>query len=248
MPLRDHFRGSVSKYTSWEAIHGGFPMVIVQFLTGKLPPGYYVEPRVHPGSFEVDVAFHEGEKYREPSRQKMPRRGNGGTAVLDWVPSKPSLKLNVDLTDFDEYEVLVYKREAEFERRLVAAIEIVSPSNKDRPESRRQFASKCAALLGKGVSVTIVDFVTSLKKNLYRELLKFIGHPPSGASPILYTATCRHNTNPSEKGLETWESTLELGKPLPIIPLWLSHQTAIPLDLEQPYEQMCGVFGLQHFD
>jgi hypothetical protein len=35
----------------------------------------------------------------------------------------------------------------------VAAIEIVSPANKDRPEHRRKFVAKCAALLQQGVSV-----------------------------------------------------------------------------------------------
>ena len=41
--------------------------------------------------------------------------------------------------------------DTEYGRRLVAAIEIVSPSNKDRRESRRAFVAKVAALLQKGV-------------------------------------------------------------------------------------------------
>ena len=50
-----------------------------------------------------------------------------------------------ELADADEYEVRVY--DVERGRRLVAAVEIVSPANKDRPESRAQFVAKCAALL-----------------------------------------------------------------------------------------------------
>lgn len=43
----------------------------------------------------------------------------------------------------------------------MAAIEIVSPANKDRPEHRHAFVAKCAALLQNQVSVTIVDLVTT---------------------------------------------------------------------------------------
>ena len=60
-------------------------------------------------------------------------------------------------------------------RQLVAAIELVSPANKDRPESRSAFVGKCAALLQRGVAVSIVDLVTVRQFNLYAELLSEIG-------------------------------------------------------------------------
>jgi hypothetical protein len=41
--------------------------------------------------------------------------------------------------------VRIYDDEAN--RTLVAAVELVSPSNKDRPASREAFATKCAAYL-----------------------------------------------------------------------------------------------------
>jgi len=62
----------------------------------------------------------------------------------------------------------------------VAAIELVSPGNKDRPEKRNAFVSKCAALLQKGVAVCIVDVVTTRQFNLYAELLQFLGQSDPG--------------------------------------------------------------------
>ena len=47
-----------------------------------------------------------------------------------------------------EYAVRVF--DAKRGRQLVAAIEIVSPANKDRAEHRNAFVGKCAALLQKG--------------------------------------------------------------------------------------------------
>ena len=79
-------------------------------------------------------------------------------------------------------------------RRLVAAIEIVSPSNKDRPESRRAFVAKVAALLQHDVSVSLVDIVTIRQFNLYADLLELIGRsdPMFGAEPpALYAVTTR---------------------------------------------------------
>ena len=47
MPLRDHFRPPVSKRSSWEGFHGGWPMRIVEELAARLPDGFVAEPRVH---------------------------------------------------------------------------------------------------------------------------------------------------------------------------------------------------------
>ena len=71
----------------------------------------------------------------------------GGVAVATWAPPKPTLTLETELPDQDEYEVRIY--DERHGRRLVAAIELISPANKDRPESRRAFVGKVAAdLLG----------------------------------------------------------------------------------------------------
>ncbi|HQU44024.1 MAG TPA: hypothetical protein PK867_14490 [Pirellulales bacterium] len=94
-----------------------------------------------------------------------------------------------DLPAADVYEVLVYDRRRH--ARLVAAVEIVSPANKDRPESRRAFVAKCARLLRERVSVAIVDIVTTRTPNLYAELLDFLGtsDPRLGSEP-LYASAC----------------------------------------------------------
>lgn len=39
--------------------------------------------------------------------------------------------------------------------------------------------------------------------------------------------------------MEAWEHELTLGQPLPTLPLWLAENLAIPLDLEESYEDTC---------
>src|SRR5207302_8562537 len=116
----------------------------------------------------------------------------GGVATAVWAPPRPTLTVVTDLPTQDVYEVLVYDEQRHC--RLVAAVEIVSPANKDRPEHRRAFISKCAGLLRERVSVVIVDVVTTRTQNLYVELLDLIGQSDPSLSrepPPLYTAASR---------------------------------------------------------
>jgi hypothetical protein len=39
--------------------------------------------------------------------------------------------------------------------------------------------------------------------------------------------------------LEAWHHPLQLGQPLPALPLWLAEDFAVPLELEASYEQTC---------
>ena len=133
MPLRDHFRPPLDNLTSWEGFHGQWPAVIVQHLRKRLPAGYVAEP-------SVDL-LRSSRRAKETAgwRQRSGHR------------PRPTVAVETTLPDYDEYEVRIY--DATRRRHLVAAIEIVSPANKDRPEHRNIFVAKCAALLQKGVAV-----------------------------------------------------------------------------------------------
>jgi hypothetical protein len=213
-------------------------MVIVQQLRKQLPAGYVAEPRVHLGPcVEIDVATFA----KDSAPFSGSPEGNGGVATAVWAPAQPSLAVETTLPDYEEYEVRVY--DATRGRRLVAAIEIVSPANKDRPEHRNVFVAKCAVLLQKGVAVSIIDLVTVRQFNLYVELLALIGHadptlgePPPGLSAV----SCRWVERGKRTILEAWSHGLALGQPMPTLPLWLSAERAVPLDLERSYEQACS--------
>lgn len=151
-----------------------------------------------------------------------------------------TVTVETTLPDFDEFEVRIY--DATRNRHLVAAIELVSPANKDRLDKRNLFVARCAALLEKGVAVSLVDLVTVRQFNLYAQLLALIGHedPTLGAKPAhIYAASCRW-VKKKQALLQLWSHTLSLGQPLPTLPLWLSEDLAVPLNLEQSYEQTCG--------
>jgi hypothetical protein len=245
MPLRDHFRPPLDDRTSWDGFHGQWPSMIVLALSRRLPRRYVAAPHVHLGSaIEIDVATYEGEEMDFPS-SGSPDDGGGGVAVAVWAPPRPTLAVATDLGDPAEYEVRVY--DTRRGRRLVAAVEIVSPANKDLPEHRRAFVAKCAALLQERVCVAIVDLVTIRSSNLYADLMEFIGQadPSMGEGPPpLYAVACRFSKEKEARMLETWAHPLALGQALPTLPLWVAPDLAVPLELEASYEETCRVLRI----
>jgi hypothetical protein len=237
MPLRDHFRPPVSARHSWEGFHAAWPTMLVQRLQPTLPTGFSAEPRVPLGAyFEIDVGgFERGD-------DPPPGTTDGGTTL---VAPAPTLTVDVDLGEQYEYEVLVFDQARD--RTLVAAVEFVSPANKDRAEHRTAFVTKCAALLQKGVCVAIVDPVTVRRANLYLELLALFGRddPAFGPSPpTTYAVTCRSRSVGRRSRLDNWAHALVLGQPLPGLPLWLTPDTQVTLDLEGSYEDTCRLLRI----
>jgi len=245
MPLRDHFRPPLDDRFSWDGLHGQWPAMIVLALSRKLPSRFIAFPSVHLGSsIEVDVATFEQDEGDSPASGGEGESG-GGVATALWAPPRPTLAVATDLPYMDEYEVRIY--DARRRRRLVAAVEIVSPSNKDRPEHRRAFVAKCATLLRDHVCVAIVDLVTTRASNLYRDLMDLVGQTdPSldDGPPPLYAVACRWARNEDAWLLETWAHPLELGRPLPTLPLWLADNFAVPLELEETYQETCRILRI----
>jgi len=245
MPLRDHFRSPLDDLRHWEGFHATWPVMIVANLRRKLPRRYFAEPRVHSGaSVEIDVATFENEDQGALAVGEGNSNG-GGIATAVWAPPQPTLAAVTDLPAQDVYEVRVYDEKRHC--RLVAAVEIVSPANKDRPENRSAFVSKCAGLLREHVSVVIVDLVTTRTQNLYADLLDLVGLSDPGLGlqpPPLYSAACRVTKRANDWLLESWAQSLEVGQPLPTVPLWLTDDFALPLELEDSYEQSCSILNI----
>jgi hypothetical protein len=230
MPLRDHFHTTSTRY-NWQALHGFWPSTIINALNRVMPDDFVAQPTVNLGTgMEIDIGTLER---LEPAGWDDPRETN-----LQWSPSTPAVLLEAEMPVPAEYEVRIYDRHDEF--KLVAAIELVSPSNKDRPESRQTFVNKCETLLKKDVCVLIVDLVTTRSGNLYGELLDELDAPHTAVSDAeTYTVTCRGRRKGTRWRLEAWEYTITLGEKLPTLPVCLSPELTIPLDLEATYEEAC---------
>lgn len=237
MPLLDHFRPPLADRGSWDRFHGQWPAMMVIALDRLLPRRYAAGPGIHLGSaLEVGVGTYDREDIGPVGA--VGSSNGGGIATAVWAPPLPTLAVATDPPGQDTYEVRVYDEESG--QRLVAAVEIVSPANKDRPDHRRAFIAKCAALLQEGVCVAIVDIVTTRTSNLYRELMEFLGQSECAfpeEAPALYAVALRWSPRADRWWLQTWVHPLSPGGALPTLPLWLAADLAVPLELEATYEE-----------
>jgi hypothetical protein len=235
MPLLDHFHPPLHGPRRWEGFHHAWATVIAQHLNQQvLPPGYFAEPEISVGpELEVDVATLE--------LSSSTSRGNGTTTAA-WSPPRPALAVKADFSRLDTYEIRVYQELGGAQLR--AAIELISPANKDRAGSRRTFAAKCAGYLQHGIAVVIVDIVTSRAANLHQELFATLEVKSRRAgwrsSTGLYAVAYRAVTARKAPRIEAWPEPLALGKILPVMPLWLTLDLCVPVRLEESYLATCN--------
>jgi hypothetical protein len=224
----------LSRTHPWRGFHSAWAAAIARHLNQEiLPPGYYAIPNVDlDGPVEIDVAAVRD------------RQAEAGTAADEslplWTPPQPTLTVDLDFPPLELVEVQVFYDEDS--PQLQAAIELVSPRNKDRPESRRVFTTKCLSYLHAGSNLVVVDVVSSRRANFHAEILRLLelNGPAAWQSPTdLYAVAYRAAAAEQRRQLQAWPEALTLGGPLPRSPLWLGVDICVPLDLEATYQMTC---------
>lgn len=237
MPLLDHFHPPLSNERRWESFHSSWATRLADALTERwLPPNYIAEEHAHLGpSVEIDVGAFE--------RETTTTSAEGGGTVTTvgpkvWTP--PAADGSTAAVFPDTFEVRVLCTDTG--PKLVAAIELICPGNKDRASERRAFAIKCASYLYQGISVIIVDIVTNRRANLHNEILELMDGVDSLRLPSesnLYAVAYRPLRRGNEDGIDVWRSPLALGRALPTLPLGLRADLVIPVDFEETYAEAC---------
>jgi hypothetical protein len=233
MPLLDHFNPPLNRTHPWRSFHSAWAVAMARLLNGGLlPDGYYAVPLVdRDGPIEIDVATLRETGANPPL--------SGGTAPAAWSPPAPGLAVDVDLPGVDGVEVQVFADDGD--PRLTAAVELLSPRNKDRVQARQAFAVKCVGYLQQGSSLVVIDTVTTRRADLNAAILSLLGIDadgalPTGLSAVSYLAVGREG---EAQRLQLWPAPLALGQPLPTLPLWIAPDFSVPLDLDASYRAAC---------
>jgi hypothetical protein len=237
MPLLDHFHPPLSAARRWESFHSSWATKLADALTERwLPPNYIAEEHAHLGpSVEIDVGTFEQQA------AATGQQGGGTVATVDprvWAP--PAADGVFPSVFPDTFEVRILSTDTG--PKLVAAIELIGPGNKDRPAERRAFAAKCASYLYQGVSVIIVDIVTNRRANLHNEVLRVMEAgdvlqlPPESN---LYAVAYRPLQRGKGDEIDLWRFPLALDQALPTLPLGLRADLVIPVDFEATCAEAC---------
>lgn len=223
--LLDHFHPPVSELRGWEGFHHSWAVAVADHLNRQLAPPWHAEPHLRFG-LEIDVAG----LHREVAEPLA-----GFPPPMQYEPDPPQLTVPLpELTDSLEVEIL----RVEGGREVVAAIEFVSPANKDRPDRRQAFVAKCESLLSRGIGVVVVDVVTERRANLHVELMQRLGgssHEVGG----LYAASYHPIERDAQASLDVWFEPLSVGEVLPDLPLFLRDGPCLKVALQQTYNRVC---------
>ena len=137
-----------------------------------------------------------------------------------WAPGRP------------EMAVHVYRQ-----GQLVAAGELVSPRNKDRPSSREFYRNRYLGYLWSGIHLMLVDvhrrpvgfsFVEAMAEELQCQL-------PVGPPPHAVSWNVGGSTPEGGRFLDGWYRPLTVGVSLPALPLVLAGGQSLLIDLDQTY-------------
>ena len=256
MPLLDHFHPPLYPVRSWQSFHALWAGSMADVLNRSLPAGYFAEVQTRTGGgsrFEADVVTSallarpgtSEDANGGPGADSGGGAGGGAVATLAapadaYAPPAPAMIMPAVFPD--DIEVRVYSDGMGGGMTLVGVVELVSPANKDRPETRTGFAAKCAAYLQRGVNLLLVDIVTSRGGNLHDELVQLLGAGEQyrlPAEPLYAVAYRTVRQRMEERGqVELWTAMLAVGEPLPRLPMPLDRGQFVPLDLEATYTEV----------
>jgi hypothetical protein len=229
MPLLDHFRPPVTDTIDWHTFHAVWAGSIADALTQTVPREFQVREHLKlGGGLEIDVATVR----RQP--------GSNGAAGAPHSAWQPPRAITAPATFPDRFEVLVFRQSGG--RHLVAAIELVSPGNKDRDDTRSAFAAKVASYLHEGVSVLVIDVVTERRANLHDEIVRLMRMPDDlrmPPDPPLYAVSYRPVLRENRPEIDVWANAFNVGDPLPTMPLRLIADYFVPVELEMSYTAAC---------
>src|SRR5262245_46821654 len=200
MPLHDW-----TDLPDWETVHAYWITELGRWLRPRLPPGYRASLGTVPALVVAPTPVHPDVSVRRHSEP------------LVAVPSQVRLEVAPDeevaLATLDPARAVYITRAGN----LVSVIELISPRNKDRPETRRATTDRLLGYLTHGIHLLFVDvhprpegfsFEEDLTSALGREQL---------VCPAPCTVSHRVGGPAPEGGLylASWRRRLSVGESLP---------------------------------
>lgn len=225
MPLHDWSKMSAGHF---HAFHTSWLIHMAEFLNdGVLPDGFHALPEQHTEGFITDVTTYEVDPV--PRRKKS--KDDGGVAVVE---PKSERRVIAKKVVYPGRHIAIHRTAVP---RVVAVIELVSNSNKDRRETVGEFAGKVADYLRMGVHVLVVDILPpsrSTPNGMHAAIWTSLDRDasvesPSESRPFLI-ASYRAERKPI-----AYINTIAVNQSLPPGPVYIDSQRFVELPLEESY-------------
>lgn len=193
-------------------------------VTGVLPANYYATIDQRFLGFIPDVAT----LHAAPA---TPGRVSAGAAALKSPRVEPTVRAGIAPEFRRGRRVEVYETEG---RRLVAAIEVVSPSNKSARDNLDAFLDKCVDFLRHGIHLVLMDVIppgTFDPHGIHAALWhRLTGETPAAPAKPLAIASYAAGTE-----VRAYVEELSPGDTLPDTPLFLDEYGCVEVPNEAAY-------------
>lgn len=227
MPLHDW-----TDERGWDSVHPLWLTYLLEYVQKRLPKGYKAFLGSVP-SLSVDSGHGKPEvSVRQWGRQPVAKAMTRGASVLE-----PDLEASVTIRLDPQRAVHI-----DLHGQLIAAIEIVSPRNKDRADAKETYRNRYLGYLRLGVHLMLVDVLPRPKGFSFSDAITnslSLNLPPL---PPPFAAVYRVGEvvpvgDDLGSLLGVWRRPLRVGQPLPTLPLPLSVHRAVLIDLEKSYQR-----------
>ena len=226
MPLHDW-----SDRPGWDGMHHLWITELLRWVKPRLPVGY----RAYIGSAPLlavgapvhrpDVSVHAWSPVEAMSPPGPPP---GETST---EPAEPDEEIAVATLD---PETAVY---VESQGRLIAAVELISPRNKDRPIARSAYLARYLGYLLEGAHLVVVDVHRRPVGFSFADqiAIELDLRQPSVFPPMAVSYRVGEPAATGGRLLAIWRRPMTVGETLPSIPLPLTSDREVVLDLDQTY-------------
>jgi hypothetical protein len=205
---------------------------LLEYIQERLPEGYKAFLGGVP-SLTVDSGHGKPDvSVRQWGAEPAPETAASGTGVLE-----PDLEASVAFRLEPQPAIHI-----DLHGQLIAALELVSPRNKDRADAKEAYSQRYLGYLRLGVHLMLIDLLPRPKGFSFSDVITSslgLDLPPL---PAPFAAAYRvgevvpvGDDVGSLVGL--WRRPLEVGQPLPTLPLPLSIHRAVHIDLETTYQR-----------
>lgn len=227
MPLHDW-----TDERGWDSVYPFWLAYLVEWIQPRLPEGY----KAFLGSV--------------PALRVGSINGKPDVSVRRWGPEPPAGAVATDTAVIEpDREASVVIRldphqavHIDYHGQLIAAIEIVSPRNKDRTDSKETYTNRYLGYLRLGVHLMLVDVLPRLKNFSFSDAITTsLGLDLPPLPPPFAAAYRVGEVIPVGDDMGSlvawWRRPLRVGEPLPVLPLPLNVHRAIVIDLEETYHR-----------
>jgi hypothetical protein len=227
MPLHDW-----TDERGWDSVHPFWLAYLVEWIQPRLPEGY----KAFLGSVPaLTVASSNGKldvSVRQWAKQPPAAEVATDTAVL-----APDLEVSVAVRLDPQLAVHI-----DLHGQLIAAIEIVSPRNKDRAAAKETYTNRYLGYLRLGVHLMLVDVLPRPKGFSFSDAItSSLGLALPPLPPPFAAAYRVGEVVPVGEDMGSlvalWRRPLRVGEPVPALPLPLSVHRAVVIDLEETYRR-----------